>query len=87
MIEYINLIWHEVAFIRIHLHTRVPNQIKFYDLYVNLMYLKEQENPFEDIDNVTNKTCVNPYPDLQDLIDKIKRIFVNVKYSKDYIED
>lgn len=51
------------------------------------MYLKEQENPFEDIDNVTNKTCVNPYPDLQDLIDKIKRIFVNVKYSKDYIED
>lgn len=51
------------------------------------MYLKEQENPFEDIDNVTNKTCVNPYPDLLDLKDKIKRIFVNVKYSKDYIED
>lgn len=51
------------------------------------MSLKEQENPFEDIDNVTNKTCVNPYPDLLDLIDKIKRIFVNVKYSKDYIED
>lgn len=69
---------------RIHLHTRVPNQIKFDYLCINLMTLKEQENPFEDIDNVSNKTCVNLY---LDLLDKMKRIYVNVKYSKDYIED
>lgn len=35
------------------------------------MTLKEQINPFEDIENVSNKTRVNLY---LDLLDKIKRI-------------
>lgn len=56
---------------RIHLHTRVPNKIKFDNIYISLMTLKEQINPFEDIDNVSNKTRVNLY---LDLLDKIKRI-------------
>lgn len=67
---------------RIHLHTRVPNKIKFDNFYISLMTLKEQINPFEDIDNVSNKTRVNLY---LDLLDKIKRI--KFKFSKDYIED
>lgn len=45
---------------------------------------KGTRKPFEDIDNVSNKPCVNLY---LDLLDKMKRIYVNVKYSKDYIED
>lgn len=58
---------------RIHLHTRVPNKIKFVNdnFYISLMTLKEQINPFEDIENVSNKTRVNLY---LDLLDKIKRI-------------
>lgn len=68
---------------RIHLHTRVPNKIKFDNFYISVMTLKEQINPFEDIENVSNKTRVNLYLDLLDkkkgFSSNFQRIILQIK--------
>lgn len=68
---------------RIHLHTRVPNKIKFDNFYISVMTLKEQINPFEDIENVSNKTRVNLYLDLLDkkkgFSSNFQRIILKIK--------